>query len=360
VQVDITDRKIAEERLQASEERLQLAQKVARIGTFEWNLKTGVNTWTGELEAMYGLPLGGFKRTSSAFEKVIHPDDRANVVRLVDSAFESGDPTEGEWRVMWSDGSVRWVAGRWQVFMDESGEAVRMIGVNMDVSQRKQAEEALVTANRKVIEAQEQERARIGRELHDDICQRLAVLVGEVGQLQHKPLETERRVQVLQETITDIAGDVQALSHELHSANLEYLGSVRALKSWCKEFSERQHMEIDFRSDVSGVVPREIGLCFLRVLQEALHNAVKHSGATRTEVQISEQSDEFHLIIHDSGKGFDVEAARQGRGLGLTSMQERLRLVNGTLTIQSRPKGGTTIYARVPFRSEHGLQRAAG
>ena len=235
-----------------------------------------------------------------------------------------------------------------------------MLGVNMDITERKQAEEALSGMTRKLLEAQEQERSRIGRELHDDITQRLAVFVAELGQLQHEPLEIGSRVQVLQERIAEIASDVQALSHELHSASLEYLGSVRGLKSWCKEFSGRQKMEIDFRSDVSSVVPLDIGDCFLRVLQEAMHNALKHSGAKRIDVQLSEHSDEVHLIIHDSGKGFDVEAAKQGRGLGLVSMQERLRLVNGTIEIQSELLGGTTIHACVPFRSEILSQRALG
>jgi PAS domain S-box-containing protein len=364
---DITERKMAEKRLRESEEqlhiseeRLRLAQKVARIGTFEWNLKTGVNTWTGELEAMYGLCMGAFGRTQSAFEKLIHPDDRANVVRLVDSALKSGEPTEGEWRVVSSDQSVHWIVGRWQVFMDESGQAMRMIGVNVDVTQRKQAEEALWAANRKLLEAQEQERARIGRELHDDINQRLAMLALELEELQENPAEVGSRLQELRGKTVEISGDVQALSHELHSSRLEYLGVVKGLKSWCEEFAQRQRLEIDFKSEVSSVLPHELGICFFRVLQEALHNAVKHSGAKRIEVELREHSNEFHLIIHDSGRGFDVEAAMQGHGLGLTSMQERVRLVNGTITIQSRRRGGTTIHACIPFRAEHDSQRAAG
>jgi signal transduction histidine kinase len=146
----------------------------------------------------------------------------------------------------------------------------------------------------------------------------------------------------------------------LHSSQLEYLGAVAGLQSWCKEFAERQKMEIDCRHDVRSVLPPEIGLCLFRVLQEGLHNAAKHSGVKRIEVQLHEESGEIHLSVRDSGKGFDVEAARQGRGLGLTSMRERVRLVNGTIAIESKPMAGTIIVVRVPFESEDGSQRAAG
>ena len=137
-------------------------------------------------------------------------------------------------------------------------------------------------------------------------------------------------------------------------------GVVAGIRSWCKEFAERQRMEIDFKSDVPTAVPLEIGRSLFRVLQEALHNAVKHSGVKRVEVQLREESGEIHLITSDSGKGFGVEAALQGKGLGLTSMRERVRLVNGTISIESKPMGGTTIHVRVPFGSERGSQRAAG
>jgi len=128
---EITDQKTAEEALHASEERLRLAQQVARIGTFEWNIKTGLNSWTSELEAMYGLQPGGFSQTQTRFESLVHGDDRAGIIKLVDHALKTGQPTEGEWRVVWPDGSVHWIAGRWQVLMNESGEPVRMIGVNI-------------------------------------------------------------------------------------------------------------------------------------------------------------------------------------------------------------------------------------
>jgi signal transduction histidine kinase len=117
-------------------------------------------------------------------------------------------------------------------------------------------------------------------------------------------------------------------------------------------------MEIDFKSNVHNVLPFEVGVCLFRILQEALHNAVKHSGVKYMEVQLVEQSNKVHLTISDSGRGFDVEAAMKGKGLGLTSMCERVRLVNGTIAIDSKLMRGTTIQVRVPFETAHEGQKA--
>jgi PAS domain S-box-containing protein len=147
---DMTERQRAEEALRASEERLRLAQQAACIGTFEWNIQTGVNTWTPELEAMYGLLPGAFGGTQNAFENLVHPDDRVGVIESDDTALKTGLPTKGEWRAVWPDGSIHWIAGRWQVYMNESGQPARMVGVNIDVTDRKLAEEALAKANERL------------------------------------------------------------------------------------------------------------------------------------------------------------------------------------------------------------------
>ncbi len=475
----------ANEALRASEERLRLAQQAARIGTFERDVRTGRVTWVAGLESLYGMPPGSLEgKTTAFFSDLIHPADRERVAHLIQEGLKTGRRTEGEWRVIWPDGSVHWIAGRWQVLMDESGEPLRVFGVNMDVTKQKQAEqalqareellkifvkhvpaavamldrdmrylqvshrwctdylrgtteilgrshyeifpdmpgrwkeihrrgltgetlraeedrwdgqdgshwarwevrpwhtadgdvggililteditphkqmeEALSSMTRKLIEAQEQERARIGRELHDDINQRLAMLSLELEQLQENPSEVQSRVQELRNQTTELSNDVQALSHDLHSSKLEYLGVVAGMKSWCKEFAERQKIEINFESDVSSILPLAIGLSLFRVLQEALNNAIKYSGVKRIEVQLREDPSGIHLVIRDSGRGFDLEAASQGKGLGLTSMRERVRLVNGTISIESKAMGGTTIHVRVPLASEHEPHRAAG
>lgn len=349
---DITEKKKAEQSLQDSEQRLRLAQQAAGMGAFEWNIQTGVNVWTPELEAVYGLPPGGFGGTQDAFENLIHFEDRERVLELVDSTLKSGKATRGEWRVLWPDGSLHWIVGRWQVFMDESGRPARMIGVSMEVTERKLAEQALADMTRKLVEAQEQERARIGRELHDDINQRLAMLAIELEQVQDAPSDSRSNLPELRSRLLEISADVQTLSHELHSSKLEYLGAVAGLRSWCREFAERHRVEIDFRSDVEGALPSEIGLCLLRVLQEAVHNSVKHSGVKRMEVQLAGDSSRVHLVISDAGKGFDQETALQGKGLGLISMRERVRLVNGSIAFHSKPMSGTRIHVCVPLTAE--------
>jgi signal transduction histidine kinase len=171
--------------------------------------------------------------------------------------------------------------------------------------------------------------------------------------------ELRTRLGAVHDQTTQITNDVQLLSHELHSSKLEYLGIVGAAKNFCKEFGERQKVEIDFQShDAPAALPTELSLPLFRVLQEALSNATKHSGVKRFEVRVWGSTGEVHLTVSDLGAGFDTEAAMKSSGLGLTSMQERLRLVQGELSINSQPKGGTTIHARVPFDSSSDSGRA--
>jgi PAS domain S-box-containing protein len=157
---DITERKRAEEALRESEQRLRLATEAAKIGTFDWNLQTGVNVWTPKMEAMYGLAPGEFGRTQPAWEQLVHPCDRAGAVAKVEETLATGEPVEHEWRVLWPDGSVHWIFGRFQAFKDATGRPLRMTGVNIDITARKSAEEAL----RELAETRGMERFRLSFE----------------------------------------------------------------------------------------------------------------------------------------------------------------------------------------------------
>jgi signal transduction histidine kinase len=158
------------------------------------------------------------------------------------------------------------------------------------------------------------------------------------------------QIEEICERVVDLGNDIQALSHRLHSSKLEYLGLVVAAASFCKEFSKQQRVETTFHSqDVPKEIPAEAALCLFFVLQEALQTAAKYSGVKRFEVSLRGGLNEIDLMVHDSGAGFDAERAMNGHGLGLTSMRERLKLVGGQLSIESKLVGGTTIHARVPL-----------
>jgi signal transduction histidine kinase len=231
------------------------------------------------------------------------------------------------------------------------------------VEDRKIAGERLANLSRGLIEAQEKERSRIARELHDDIGQRFVLLGLALEELKGKSIRYEPENQMLIDTIrkdvSDMASDIQSLSHELHSSKLEYLGLVEAIKIFCKEFAERQNVHIDFGShDVPEMLRYEVSLCLFRVLQESLQNSAKHSGARNLEAQLWASSGQIHLTVRDSGRGFDLAAASRGAGLGLISMRERLKSVGGTLSIESQRGSGTAIHARIPLDSGAYLEGA--
>lgn len=269
-----------------------------------------------------------------------------------------------EKRYLRKDGTRIWGSLSVSLLKASDGGAPLVFAFVEDITERKRAEEALSHVSGKLIAAQENERTRIARELHDDISQRLSLLAVQIQQVEDappgSPVEVSSRMQKLRKEVSEILTDVQSLSHQLHSSKLEYLGVVAAMRAFCKEFGIQQRVEIEFRSqDLPSPPSPEVSLSLFRVLQEALHNAVKHSGVRRFAVELREQAGEIHLAVNDLGAGFDVRAAKESRGLGLTSMQERLRLVNGELSVESQPKGGTTIHARVPLRSENDSRQAA-
>jgi PAS domain S-box-containing protein len=349
---DVTDQKLAEEKLREYEKAVEGLEEMIVVIDREYRYLVANRKFLNMRHQTREQVVGHF-----AHEVVSKEAYEAIVKEKLDECFR-GKVVRYEMRYRYPEIGERDLLVSYFPIEGVSG-IDRAACIFQDITERKRAEEALSSMSRKLIEAQEHERARIARELHDDINQRLAMLAVELEQLKENPSEVGSRVQELRRQTTEMSNDVQALSHDLHSSQLEYLGAVAGMKGWCKEFGDRQGMQIDCRHDVRSTLPTEIGLCLFRVLQEALHNAAKHSGEKRIEVQLREEPGEIHLIVSDSGRGFDVEAVKQGKGLGLTSMRERVRLVDGTFVIDSKPMGGTTIHVRVPLDSEHASQRVA-
>jgi signal transduction histidine kinase len=242
------------------------------------------------------------------------------------------------------------------------GSFAGYVGSCIDVTEQKVAEEALASMGRRLIEAHEQERAWIGRELHDDINQRLALLAVELDRWSQQfssSSEISAHFQHAQQRIAEIIKDVQGLSHRLHSSKLEYLGLVAAANSFCKEIAAQTKAQVHVsHANVPRDLPKEIVLCLFRVLQESLQNAAKHSRAHRYEVQLNGDAEGIELNVTDDGVGFDQREAMKARGLGLISMRERLQLVNGDFSVTSKLGHGTTIRAYVPFKADEYLALA--
>jgi PAS domain S-box-containing protein len=365
IKVDITERKLAEEALRESEERLRLAAQVGKMYAFDWDMLTDVVIRSAESTHILGLT---GEQTSLTLQQIlasVHPKDRATFMSSIADLTPESPITRISFRLLRPDGSVVWLERTGHAFFDEQGRILRMVGMVADITERKLAEEALSKISGRLIEAHEEERTWIARELHDDIGQQLALLANNLELMEQDPpdsvAEIRYRTHEQLKRVREIAADVQGMSHRLHSSRLQLLGIVAAAKSFCQELAEQHKVEIDFtHADIPPAVPEEISLCLFRVMQEALHNAVKHSGVRRFEVELRGASDGIHLTVHDAGLGFDPEARVNDRGLGLISMQERVNLVKGTFSIDSWPGRGTTIHARMPLSTRGESARAAG
>jgi len=284
-------------------------------------------------------------------------------IDFVKQLLEKGNVQDLEVRICRKDGQIRTMLGSSEL-IDFGGERCGL-SVFTDITERKQAEEALAGVSRRLIEAQEQERTRIARELHDDINQRVAMLAVELSQLQQSTpdsaLEIRKRIDGLQRHLSEISVDVQAISHRLHSSKLEFLGLVVACKSFCREVAERNKVTVDFTAeDVPPDLAQDISLCLFRILQESLNNAIKHSGVRHFEVRLRGIANEVGLTVRDCGVGFDAETAVRSQGIGLISMRERASLVKGTVLITSKPMGGTEISVRVPMASKSAREMTIG
>ena len=353
--VDITERKEAEESLRRKEMELKEAQRLAGVGSWQWVPDPDTVVWSEELYRIAGrdpsLPALNYKEHARLYTS----ESWDRLQGAVETALLTGAPYELVLEMVRADGTHRWIMGRGEAQRDSMGHVTGLRGTVQDITERKLAEEALSSVNGRLIEAQESERARIARELHDDIGQRLAMLALALEHFKElQPAASGEALSCLDallEQTAEIATGVQALSHELHPPRLLHLGVVAAMRGFCGELSGQKNVEIDFRNEnVPGSVPPDLSLCLFRVLQEALHNAVRHSQARQFNVHLRGTGDAVLLNIRDEGVGFDVDAASRGLGLGLTSMKERLKLVGGELVIESQSKRGTTVLARAPVR----------
>ena len=293
----------------------------------------------------------------------VHPHDQMKVLDALSQALKTQQPFSKEYRLRRSDGIYRWMFDVASPRINGDGSFGGFIGSAIDTTDQKLAQQALEKVSGQLIEAQEKERSRIARDLHDDICQRLALLSMELDQANRSSNgsqeATKKNLHDIRRHCSEIARDVQSLSHQLHSSKLDYLGLAAAIRGYAEEFSTQHEVDVQFlERDVPADLPKDVSLCLFRITQEALHNALKYSGVDEFTVELSSTEGAVQLVVSDAGVGFNVEEAKRGKGLGLLSMQERIHLVHGNFSVESKPWQGTKVIISVPVLVE-GLGKTA-
>jgi signal transduction histidine kinase len=302
------------------------------------------------------------------FSELIPDRVRGDIVRRIESLAQHPRTETHEHEVVQADGSIGWQQWTNHALVDHQGRVIEMQGVGIDITERKRAAEALQASEAelratyeqirdlggRLIAAQEEERARIARDLHDDLSQRLALLAIDIEQLGHS-----RKSADIAHRVGELASDIHNLSHRLHPSGLAVLGLVGAIGALCRDTKAQHGLDVQFEHDnVPEDLPSDVALCLFRIVQEAMHNTVKHSGAKHALVQLAVTGDQIDLHVADDGLGFEP-ALKSHQGLGLIGMRERVNFVGGKFVIHSSCGGGTRLGVRIPLSAPAGARRSS-
>ena len=341
-----------DEHLSETLEQLHLAADAAQVGM--WTRKVGGEIiWISEKAGeIFDLPKGTQLTREKLFQR-IYPDDRRIMQDVIRKLEASGGEFSFEYRVLRENGNVRWLHSRGKV-EELNGERV-IRGAIVDITKVKAAEEAIRDLSGRLLSAQEKERARLARELHDGLNQSVALLSIQLGMLRNHPRDIEHIKEELghfAKAVESLSEDVHRISYELHPANLQQLGLEAAVSTLCRDLAAAHPLKIDFHaSDLPNELSSDVSLCLYRVVQESLHNVIKHSGATSAHVTMRSDGDGIRLVVADDGKGFEHTPKTGKGGLGLVSIDERVRRLNGRTEIRSSIGAGTKVEVFVPLHA---------
>lgn len=364
---DITERKRTETALRESEERLTLAFAGAQEGVWDWNLETGAVVYSPRWKQMLGYEPDSdeIEPHVRAWERLLHPDDKPLADRLNESITRGARTYEGEFRLRHKDGHYIHVLSRgFPVRREPGGTAVRIVGTHFDLTERKkaEAERARTELLTRLVFAQEDERRRISREMHDRFGEQLTALARRVAMLRESSAaspELRTAVDALESVSRELDQAVDHLVWELRPTALDDLGLRAALANYLQDWSKRVGISAELHTVglLDDRLPPDAETALYRIAQEALTNVAKHAHASNVDVILERRADHVLLIVEDNGVGFEATGDEERpQGFGLLGMQERAALVGATLQIESAAGGGTTILVRMDVSKPGGAQ----
>jgi PAS domain S-box-containing protein len=359
--IDVSERWQAESALRESEGRFRRMADTAPVMVWMSGPDKLCTYFNQHWLEFTGRPLE--RELGNGWSEGVHVDDFQNCLDIYSRSFDARRPFRMEYRLRHFDGEYRWVLDTGVPRFRADGAFEGYIGSAVDITDEKRLTEKLSASQirlraltGKLIESQETERRRIARELHDDLNQGLALLSVELDLLAQNPADSAAelagRLQALSARVKELSSSVHDLSHRLHPAVLERLGLVAAVRSLCMETTHGNGLDIGFsHNQMPAGIPPDTALCLYRIVQEALRNVVKHSGAHHASVEMTGTGDAICLKVRDDGIGVNGGLAPGKAGLGLVSMRERLHAIKGEMAIDSPSSGGTVIDVRVPLPS---------
>jgi PAS domain S-box-containing protein len=346
---DLTERKQAEEELELSEARLTEAQRIAHLGHWDWDIAHNRLIWSDEIYRIFGLNPQQFGATYEAFLDYVHPQDREFVTESVSDALYKRIPYNIDHRIVRPDGSERTVHERAEVTFSETGAPVRMLGTVQDVTETKRVESQLRALSERLSRTQEEERRKIGRELHDVVGQSMTVLKLMLYQARDcSPESIGPALKEVDTLVDEVAEKVRSLSHSLQPAMLEDYGLLEALLNHFEWLTSKMGLKVNFKhKGLNRRFPTNVETAAFRVIQEALSNVIRHARVKEVSVSIQATSDRLYLKVEDRGVGFKP-ATIPVDSIGLRGMQERAELIGGSLVIDSSPGAGTCVSGEFP------------
>jgi PAS domain S-box-containing protein len=351
--VTLKGRRRAQQGLRESREQYALAVDGSMDGLWDWDISAGAVFLSVRGKEILGWRDGETVCDVASWNERVHPDDREAVQAALRSHLEGRTSSFGAECRLHGDGhGQRWILVRGKALRDAEGRAYRMAGSMTDITDRRVAEQAARDVSRRLIVVQEEERARLARELHDDVTQRLARLAIDAGRVERESpgTSTGETMREVREGLASLSEDVHALSYRLHPALLEVLGLADALQAECERFSRQTSLPAQLKvRQIPAVVPPGVSICLFRIAQEALRNVGRHARAQHVELTLQELDGGLQLAVRDDGVGFDPAAHSGQPSLGHASMRERVQLAGGRIDIESAPGQGTTVVAWVPL-----------